>query len=345
MTAPYTTSPHITKVPLETISKLSPFSGLILSIILILYFLIRYYLFEPLLLPYLYGSTFTTMPSGSALRCGFINHHIAGLTKLLILILAAYPFISVTFLTSSLHSPFAPGSETTMGDVLIIAAQMLIAMYIFELLYRPKISPVSVGHHVGTILIGQSAIAISLDLVKERDATIEFILCTVWGAFDIISEFLPHLTIILYRCNPTSHAFLRKIFRIAAITTFAGTIGETIVTMFLFGSLWNRWTLAFKISTPLLHVVFMAAQLWGTWNFVGLYRRQGVLMREKEKRDVEEGRGADGLDGMAERNGDEERSMSEIEAERQGEREYAGNERKDGVVVTGWSRFRGIIRV
>ncbi|KAM0175887.1 hypothetical protein ACHAPF_005250 [Botrytis cinerea] len=178
MTAPYTTSPHITKVPLETISKLSPFSGLILSIILILYFLIRYYLFEPLLLPYLYGSTFTTMPSGSALRCGFINHHIAGLTKLLILILAAYPFISVTFLTSSLHSPFAPGSETTMGDVLIIAAQMLIAMYIFELLYRPKISPVSVGHHVGTILIGQSAIAISLDLVKERDATIEFILCT-----------------------------------------------------------------------------------------------------------------------------------------------------------------------
>lgn len=78
---------------------------------------------------------------------------------------------------------------------------------------------------------------------------------------------------------------------------------------------------------------------------MGLYRRQGVLMREKEKRDVEEGRGADGLDGMVEGNGDEERSMSEIEAERQGEREYAGNERKDGVVVTGWSRFRGIIRV
>ncbi|KAF7917171.1 uncharacterized protein EAE98_010276 [Botrytis deweyae] len=341
MTAPDTASPHITKIPLETISKLSPFSGLILSIILIIYFLIRYYLFEPLLLPYLYGSTFTTMPSGSALRSGFINHHIAGLTKILILILAAYPFISVTFLTSSLHSPFAPGSETTMGDVLIIAAQMLIAMYIFELLYRPKISPVSVGHHIGTILIGQSAIAISLDLVKERDATIEFILCTVWGAFDILSEFLPHLTIILYRCNPTSHAFLRKIFRMAAITTFTGTIAETIVTMFLFGSLWNRWTLAFKISTPLLHVVFMAAQLWGTWNFVGLYRRQGILMREREKRDVEEGRG---VDGMWNGEGNGERSMSEIEVERQGERECAGNGSK-GVVATGWTRFRKIIRV
>lgn len=57
----------------------------------------------------------------------------------------------------------------------------LIAMYVFELFYRPKISPVSVGHHIGTIMIGQSAIAISLNLIRERDATIEFILCTVWG--------------------------------------------------------------------------------------------------------------------------------------------------------------------
>lgn len=203
-----------------------------------------------------------------------------------------------------------------MGDILIVAAQMLIAMYIFELLYRPKISPVSVGHHVGTILIGQSAIAISLDLVKERDATIEFILCTVWGAFDIISEFLPHLTIILYRVYPTSHAFLRKIFRIAAITTFTGTIAETILTMFLFGSLWDRWTLAFKITTPMLHVVFMAAQLWGTWNFVGLYRRQGVLMGEMEKRG-----GEAGLE-MAIGMGEERGSVSEVEGER--EMEYGG---------------------
>ncbi|APA08543.1 hypothetical protein SS1G_02249 [Sclerotinia sclerotiorum 1980 UF-70] len=318
MTNPYSNSPHITKVPLETISKLAPFSGLILSIILILYFLIRYYLLEPIMLPRLYKSTFTSMPLGSPLRLGFINHHIAGLTKLLILLLAAYPFISVTFLTASLHTPFAKGSQVTMGDILIVAAQMLIAMYIFELLYRPKISPVSVGHHVGTILIGQSAIAISLDLVKERDATIEFILCTVWGAFDIISEFLPHLTIILYRVYPTSHAFLRKIFRIAAITTFTGTVAETILTMFLFGSLWDRWTLAFKITTPMLHIVFMAAQLWGTWNFVGLYRRQGVLMGEMEKRGGEAGlEMAIGM-GMGEERG----SVSEVEGER--EMEYGG---------------------
>jgi hypothetical protein len=116
-------------------------------------------------------------------RRGFINHHIAGATKILISILATYPFIDVAFGSATFHTSFAGSKHVTQGDILIIAAQMLIAMYVFELFYRPKISPVSVGHHIGTILIGQSAIAISLNLVKEKDVTIEFILCTVWGSF------------------------------------------------------------------------------------------------------------------------------------------------------------------
>ena len=45
-------------------------------------------------------------------------------------------------------------------------------------------SPISAVHHMGTILVAQAAIAISLNLSKERDATIEFILCTVWGEFN-----------------------------------------------------------------------------------------------------------------------------------------------------------------
>ena len=107
--------------------------------------------------------------------------HIAGIVKILILVVAAYPFIDVAFGTATLHSSFAGSKHVTQGDVLIVAAQMLIAMYVFELFYRPKISPVSIGHHIGTIMIGQSAIAISLNLVREKDATFEFILCTVWG--------------------------------------------------------------------------------------------------------------------------------------------------------------------
>jgi hypothetical protein len=130
-----------------------------------------------------------------------------------VLIVAAYPFIDVAFGSATFHSSFAGSKYVTQGDVLIVAAQMLIgehysndelefsnslilltylAMYVFELFYRPKISPVSVGHHIGTIMIGQSAIAISLNYIQEKDATIEFTLCTIWGK----------------PSNPSSHSFL-----------------------------------------------------------------------------------------------------------------------------------------
>ncbi|CZR52223.1 uncharacterized protein PAC_02100 [Phialocephala subalpina] len=279
--------PHVTHVPLQTISRLAPFSALIISIIFVNYFLIRFYILEGFLLKKIYGKIYTQMDDNT--RRGFLNHHIAGSTKLLILVLAAYPFVDVAFGTANFHTPFAGSKYVTMGDILIIVAQMLIAMYIFELFYRPKISPVSVGHHIGTIMIGQSAIAISLNLVRERDATIEFILCTVWGAFDIVSEFLPHVSIILYRVYPNEHRFLYKIFRLACITTIIGTTAETALTMYLFGSLWYQWTIAFKVTTPMLHVLFASAQLWGSYNFYKMFKKQERIIARLEGEGGEEG--------------------------------------------------------
>ena len=68
-----------------------------------------------------------------------MNHHIAGATKLLILIVAAYPFINVAFRYAVLNDPYARGSRVTMGDILVVCTQMLVGMYIFELIYRVKI--------------------------------------------------------------------------------------------------------------------------------------------------------------------------------------------------------------
>jgi hypothetical protein len=184
-----TKGPHVVHVPLQSISRLAPFSALIISIIFIMYFVIRFYLLEGFLLRKVYGKIYTDM--NETTRRGFVNHHIAGSTKILILILAAYPFIDVAFGSSTFHSSFAGSKIVTQGDILIIVAQMLIGVYVFELFYRPKISPVSVGHHIGTIMIGQSAIAISLNLDHERDATIEFILCTVWGKSRILKPITP----------------------------------------------------------------------------------------------------------------------------------------------------------
>lgn len=176
---------NLQKKPLEPISKLAPFSALIISITMVIFFLIRYYILEGFLIKKLYGRIYTDLNEVN--RRGFVNHHIAGITKLIILFVAAYPFVAITFGKATFNTPFAPqlNSIITMGDMLIVVAQMLIGMYVFELIYRSKLSPVAVMHHIGTIIIGQSAIAISLKLAREPDADIEFILCTVWGTLHI----------------------------------------------------------------------------------------------------------------------------------------------------------------
>ncbi|KAB8271721.1 hypothetical protein BDV30DRAFT_143280 [Aspergillus minisclerotigenes] len=272
---------------LQPLSKLAPFSALIVSIVLVVLFVVRYYVLEGFLIKRLYGSIYTNLSEVN--RRGFINHHIAGLTKIVILIIAAYPFLEVVIGKSSFHTPYAHGSRVTMGDMLVVVAQMLIGMYAFELIYRTKLSPIAVLHHIGTIIIGQSAIAISLDLAREPDADIEFVLCTVWGAFDIISEFFPHLAIILYRIFPNRHRFLKRLFLLSCVTTALGTTCETIVIFFLFGSLWDRWQIAFKVVTPLLHIAFSAAQVHGSVVFWKMYKRQQKLEEEIPGFDIENG--------------------------------------------------------
>jgi hypothetical protein len=111
--------------------------------------------------------------------------------------------------------------------------------------------------------------------------------------FDVLAEFWPHVAIILYRMYPTDHDYLRKIFFAAMVVTFGGTITETVVVMYFWGWSWDRWTMAFRVLTPILHVVFSAAQLWGAYNFYKMWQKEKRLC-ELEKgapvQDVEEQR-------------------------------------------------------
>ncbi|KAJ6527694.1 hypothetical protein B0H19DRAFT_1275058 [Mycena capillaripes] len=155
---------HIQSFPLISISVLSPYTGLIISMVLIIFFLIKFYVLELVLLQKLYGARYTGLDKVNRRR--FVNHHIAGTTKLIILIIAAYPFGNVAFGTAGFHTQFI-GSRIVMGDMLLISAQMLIGMFLFELIYRTKISPVSMVHHMASILIGQAAITISISMDKD----------------------------------------------------------------------------------------------------------------------------------------------------------------------------------
>ncbi|KAA8641977.1 uncharacterized protein ATNIH1004_010916 [Aspergillus tanneri] len=244
----------------EIISKIAPFSALIISVILVILFLVRYYVLEAFLIRRLYGSTYTNLSAVN--QRGFINHHIAGATKILILFVAAYPFVKVIIGNSSFHTPYHLGSQVTMGGYL---------------------------HRGGANARWHTAIAISLEPLREPDADIEFMLCTIWGVFDIISEFFPHVAIVLYRVYPQRHRFLSRVFLLSCITTAFGTLCETVVIMFLFGCLWQRWQIAFKVITPMLHAAFSAAQIHGSVVFWRMYRRQRRLLLEEANQHKELG--------------------------------------------------------
>ena len=95
---------------------------------------------------------------------------------------------------------------------------------------------------------------------------------------------------ILYRIFPHRHRCLARVFLVSCLTTAIGTTCETIVTMFLFGSLWDRWQIAFKVVTPLLHVAFSAAQIHGSVVFWRMYQRQQRFMEEGLLEDTELGK-------------------------------------------------------
>jgi len=101
---------HIKNIPVEPLSILSPYSALILSIVLVILFLIKQYIFDTFLLRWLYGVKYTRM--NDVERRGFVNHHIAGGMKLLILIVGVYPFIDVAFRYSPLSFPHFTVSGT-----------------------------------------------------------------------------------------------------------------------------------------------------------------------------------------------------------------------------------------
>jgi hypothetical protein len=67
---------HIQKFPLTAISVLSPYTGLIISVVLLILFLIKFYVLELFLLRKVYGTKYTLLDEVN--RRGFVNHHIAG---------------------------------------------------------------------------------------------------------------------------------------------------------------------------------------------------------------------------------------------------------------------------
>jgi hypothetical protein len=107
------------------------------------------------------------------------------------------------------------------------------------------------------------------------------LLTSYTGAFDVVAELWPHIAMIFYRTRASDHRFLARLFYATMWLELLGTLVETVVMMVLFGLLWQEWSLSLKVATPLLHVLFSCAQLWGAWIFRGLAKQQERKSTEK----------------------------------------------------------------
>jgi hypothetical protein len=106
--------PHVTKLVNEEVSQLAPYADLILTISLVIYFLVRYYMFEGYLLPRFYGKLYFNLNDNQ--RRGFINHHVAATAKIIMILSASYPFFTVIASSATLHTPYMHSKYVTLGD-------------------------------------------------------------------------------------------------------------------------------------------------------------------------------------------------------------------------------------
>jgi hypothetical protein len=274
--------PHIADLPNETISFLTPYSGLLLTLWLVILFTVKNWILETFVFPRYYKKTLSRLQEGD--RRGFLVHHISAGVKVVLLIVGAKPFCDVVFGKSALHDPFSRRHpRPTMGDILLVLTQLFVALYVFELFTRKRVSMISSLHHVGAIIIAQSAVVLSLDLARQANATVEFVLCLVWAAFDVLSELWLNLAFILYRLYPTKHSLLAYVFGSTMLLNVCGTFAETVMVMTLFGQSWSIWETSFKVITPILHVLFTIAQLHCARVLFALWMKEKKRLWEEER--------------------------------------------------------------
>ncbi|ETS75427.1 hypothetical protein PFICI_12371 [Pestalotiopsis fici W106-1] len=258
--------------------------ALILTVSLILYSLFAG-LLQRGLLRRLYGEVYQaleeTVPKGNERqRVSFIYHHIASICFAIIICIGAYPVISFTCGSGTLSTPMGNPNGATIGDVLSILLQVYCGYYLFEVTFRSKyISLIALAHHIGLLIIAQTAALLGSRASKSAEATKEFYLCMVWGAFDLVTELPLHIILIFWRIRRDESRLCYRIACACAVWVTVMALSETIVTAWLLSQSWAGWQLHWRIITPTLFTLWVCTQLYGAIIFLRMARQQRKICR------------------------------------------------------------------
>ncbi|ORY60018.1 uncharacterized protein BCR38DRAFT_460001 [Pseudomassariella vexata] len=198
-------------------------------------------------------------------RRSFTYHHVAALVMFLLLCFALYPvYLFLISPESGLSTPIMEHNSkiVTAGDVLLTLSQIYCAYYIFELGFRTQfMSIIGLAHHVGLLLITQTALVISVNM--DKDATIEYYMCIMWGTFDLIAEFPIHTCMIYWRVRRNSHRTLMYIAYSCYAWQASLAAAETALTIYLLNASWDRWEVKWQVITPLIFALWISTQIYG----------------------------------------------------------------------------------
>jgi hypothetical protein len=208
-------------------------------------------------------------------RRSFVNSSMHLLVRLAVLPVATPPLIMILAGRRNYNSGFTKTVDVSFGTIELVAMELVISVYLHEIIYRPGISLVALLHHVGAIAIGSYAILHTLEWESQKSTTMYFTMACLWGLFDIMCETGVYLVLVVRALteNPTTR------YRTCRFAFWVQILGMLVETPFVTWIFWAepmriKWdSIACLISTPIVHAVFLTAQIVCANSFWGMSRK------------------------------------------------------------------------
>jgi hypothetical protein len=173
--------PKIVYIENEALSELLPWGSLLLCSCILTTILLSNVL-ERWLLPKLYPALWKSLSTGQneRRRRSFTYVHVGVTIMLTLVVSGAYPALNFLVGHARVSSMFL--KNVTYGDHMFTLSQIYSAYYLFEFCFRTRFaSAISIAHHIGLLVVIQTALALFGDLRKHPEAILEFYMCMVWG--------------------------------------------------------------------------------------------------------------------------------------------------------------------
>ncbi|CAH0050829.1 unnamed protein product [Clonostachys solani] len=270
-------TPKIAKITNRHLSSLTPYGSIIITCGVIFIVLLSNIL-ERWVLRMVYKDTYRNLekPGNERRRRSFTYYHVGAMMLFSLFCTGVYPVLMFLVGPGDFGTHVGrKGGGATIGDLLFLFAEIYTAYYLYEMCFRTQFaSPLTIAHHVGLLLVVQTSVALFADSDSHKEATLEFYMCMVWGAFDVVVEMPVFVSMIIWRVKRQNHKLLAHIGLGCCIWILVAATTEVVVTIYLLNRSWHRWGTVFRVITPVVFALWIATQLYGAYRLYTMGRAQ-----------------------------------------------------------------------